>query len=159
MDSSTGTVASRRLHPRRRRCRATNTSLPQPLQSCSLRLRYLVTSQPFSSPYSRKRSKFHCLPPASASKCVMRTTACASNVPSHYTHPPELSSAGFDSIAGVKRGFEFHDNRPNFYPPPGTTLRSHHNKRESVFSIVFISSYACGLAVYNVLSLSCSPRY
>jgi hypothetical protein len=47
------------------------------------------------------------------------------NVPSHYTHPPELSSAGFNSFTEVKRGFEFHDNRPNFYPPPGTTSRSH----------------------------------
>jgi hypothetical protein len=70
-------------------------------------------SPPFSSPYSRKRSRFHRLPPASASKCVTCTTACASNVPSHHTHPPELSFAGFDSFTEVKRGFEFHDNRPN----------------------------------------------
>ena len=67
--------------------------------------------------------------------------ARASNVPGHYRHSSELSFAGFDSFPEVRRGFEFHDNRPNFYPPPGVTSRSQHSRHESVFSIASVSSY------------------
>ncbi|OJA11619.1 hypothetical protein AZE42_05475 [Rhizopogon vesiculosus] len=77
----------------------------------------------------------------SSSKLFTRTTARASNVPGHYRHSSELSFAGFDSFTEVRRGFEFRDNRPNFYPPPGATSRAQHNKRESMFSIASVSSY------------------
>ncbi|KAJ8588834.1 hypothetical protein M405DRAFT_862618 [Rhizopogon salebrosus TDB-379] len=73
--------------------------------------------------------------------------------PSRVCLKVQLSSAGFDSFTEVKRGFESHDNRPNFYPPPGTTSRSHHNRRESMFSIASISSYAfCVLIFIDLLS-------
>lgn len=89
-----------------------------------------------SSPPSRVR-----LDSDSSSKRIGRSAARASNVPGHRRHSSELSFAGFDSFAEVRRGFEFHDHRPNFYPPPGATSRSQHNKRESMFSIGSVSSY------------------
>jgi hypothetical protein len=88
------------------------------------------------SPPSRAR-----LDSDSSSKCIGRSAARASNVPGHRRHSSELSFAGFDSFAEVRRGFEFHDHRPNFYPPPGANSRSQHNKHESMFSIASISSY------------------
>ncbi|KAG1897346.1 uncharacterized protein F5891DRAFT_1242792 [Suillus fuscotomentosus] len=74
-------------------------------------------------------------------KRIRRSAGRTSNAPGHYRHSSELSFAGFDSFAEVRRGFEFHDNRPNFYPPPGATSRSDHNKRDSMFSIASVSSY------------------
>ncbi|KAG1854418.1 hypothetical protein DFJ58DRAFT_787853 [Suillus subalutaceus] len=89
-----------------------------------------------SAPPSRVR-----LDSDSSSKRIERSAARASNVPGHRRHSSELSFAGFDSFAEVRRGFEFHDHRPNFYPPPGANSRSQHNKHESMFSIASISSY------------------
>ncbi|KAG2030786.1 hypothetical protein BDR03DRAFT_161432 [Suillus americanus] len=88
------------------------------------------------SPPSRVR-----LDSDSSSKRIEPSAALASNVPGHRRHSSELSFAGFDSFAEVRRGFEFHDHRPNFYPPPGANSRSQHNKHESMFSIASISSY------------------
>ncbi|KAG2134191.1 uncharacterized protein EDB93DRAFT_1173064 [Suillus bovinus] len=88
------------------------------------------------SPPSRVR-----LDSDSSSKRIERSAARPSNVPGHHRHSSELSFVGFDSFAEVRRGFEFHDNRPNFYPPPGATSRNQHNKRESMFSIASVSSY------------------
>ncbi|KAG1849200.1 hypothetical protein F4604DRAFT_1811164 [Suillus subluteus] len=88
------------------------------------------------SPPSRVR-----LDSDSSSKRIERSAARASNVPGHRRHSSELSFAGFDSFAEVRRGFEFHDHRPNFYPPPGANSHSQHNKHESMFSIASISSY------------------
>lgn len=50
-----------------------------------------------------------------------------------------VSFLGFDSFDEVRRGFEFGQDRPAFYPPPNTS-RSH-NKHDSMFSITSISSY------------------
>jgi hypothetical protein len=77
----------------------------------------------------------------SNSKRTAHTTARTSYVPSHYRRSPELSLADFDSFMEVRRGFEFHDNRPNFYPPPETTSRGKYIRRESMFSIASILSY------------------
>ncbi|KAK7014020.1 hypothetical protein R3P38DRAFT_2720656 [Favolaschia claudopus] len=55
-----------------------------------------------------------------------------------------ISFTGLDSFEEVRRGFEFHQNRPAFYPPPVATNRrvaAPHLKQESVFSIASISSY------------------
>ncbi|KAG2365179.1 hypothetical protein BDR07DRAFT_1470529 [Suillus spraguei] len=88
------------------------------------------------SPPSRVR-----LDSDSSLKRIGRSSARTSNVPGHHRHSSELSFAGFDSFAEVRRGFEFHDHRPNFYPPPGAASRSRHNKRESMISIGSVSSY------------------
>lgn len=50
-----------------------------------------------------------------------------------------VSFGGLDSFEEVRRGFEFNDNRPAFYPPPAT--RRAHRVQDSVFSIASVSSY------------------
>jgi serine/arginine repetitive matrix protein 2 len=59
-----------------------------------------------------------------------------------------VSFTGLDSFEQVRRGFEFHDNRPNFYPPAANSRsfstnasrRVLHSKHESTFSVASISS-------------------
>ena len=52
-----------------------------------------------------------------------------------------ISFAGFESFDEVRRGFEFSDERPAFYPPPAATRRVPHKRDESTFSIMSVSSY------------------
>ncbi|KAH7906866.1 hypothetical protein BJ138DRAFT_568044 [Hygrophoropsis aurantiaca] len=77
----------------------------------------------------------------SSSKRKARNLARNSVANSHYRHSSQLSFAGFDSFAEVRRGFEFNDSRPGFYPPSGVTSLSQHGRHESVFSIASVSSY------------------
>ncbi|KAH7920517.1 hypothetical protein BV22DRAFT_1133018 [Leucogyrophana mollusca] len=76
----------------------------------------------------------------SSSKRMARDVARNSVINGHYRHSSGLSFAGFDSFAEVRRGFEFNDSRPGFYPPPGAS-HSQHGRHESVFSIASVSSY------------------
>ncbi|KAI6137090.1 hypothetical protein F5141DRAFT_1230782 [Pisolithus sp. B1] len=57
----------------------------------------------------------------------------------HQRNSSALSFGGLDSFAEVRRGFEFHDDRPGFYP--GASITSKHGKHESIFSIASVSSY------------------
>ncbi|KDR69956.1 hypothetical protein GALMADRAFT_898782 [Galerina marginata CBS 339.88] len=58
-----------------------------------------------------------------------------------------ISFEGFNSFEEVRRGFEFSDERPAFYPPPAVVAsvaagrRAPHRRHESVFSIASVSSY------------------
>ena len=52
-----------------------------------------------------------------------------------------ISFTGFDSFDEIRRGFEFSDNRPAFYPPPAANRRVLHKRHESALSIVSVSSY------------------
>ena len=52
-----------------------------------------------------------------------------------------VSFTGFDSFDEVRRGFEFSDDRPMFYPPPAATRRVPHRRHESALSIMSVSSY------------------
>ncbi|KAJ6619274.1 hypothetical protein B0H10DRAFT_2216971 [Mycena sp. CBHHK59/15] len=52
-----------------------------------------------------------------------------------------ISFTGLDSFDEVRRGFEFHNNRPAFYPPPVVNRRAPHARQDSLFSIASISSY------------------
>ena len=54
-----------------------------------------------------------------------------------------ISFTGFDSFDEVRRGFEFSDDRPAFYPPPSSaaTRRVPHRRHESTLSIMSVSSY------------------
>ena len=51
-----------------------------------------------------------------------------------------ISFTGFDSFDEVRRGFEFSDDRPAFYPPPAAR-RVLHRRHESGLSIMSVSSY------------------
>ncbi|THU90173.1 hypothetical protein K435DRAFT_864575, partial [Dendrothele bispora CBS 962.96] len=64
----------------------------------------------------------------------------------HSRHESGLSFTGFDSFDEVRRGFEFHDYRPAFYPPPPPPVstsnrRNPHLRQESTFSFASVSSY------------------
>ena len=52
-----------------------------------------------------------------------------------------ISFTGFDSFDEVRRGFEFSDERPSFYPPSAVTRRVPHRRHESTLSIMSVSSY------------------
>ncbi|KAJ7620088.1 hypothetical protein FB45DRAFT_839417 [Roridomyces roridus] len=62
---------------------------------------------------------------------------------SHSRPVSTASFTGLDSFDEVRRGFEFHQNRPAFYPPPAASnnRRAPHGRHESVFSIASVSSY------------------
>ncbi|KAG7090453.1 hypothetical protein E1B28_009569 [Marasmius oreades] len=60
----------------------------------------------------------------------------------HSRHESGMSFIGFDSFEEVRRGFEFHDYRPAFYPPSTTnTRRNVHARQESTVSFASVSSY------------------
>jgi serine/arginine repetitive matrix protein 2 len=61
-------------------------------------------------------------------------------VAGHQRNSSGLSFSGFDSFAEIRRGFEFNDSRPAFYPPPGTAS-DRDRKHNSVYSIASVSSY------------------
>ncbi|KAF9219060.1 hypothetical protein BS17DRAFT_439592 [Gyrodon lividus] len=77
----------------------------------------------------------------SGSKRRAHDIARSSLVMGHQRNSSALSFAGFDSFAEVRRGFEFSDNRPGFYPPSGASCDRQHGRHESVFSIASVSSY------------------
>jgi serine/arginine repetitive matrix protein 2 len=52
-----------------------------------------------------------------------------------------ISFTGFDSFDEVRRGFEFSDDRPTFYPPSAATRHVPHRRHESALSIMSVSSY------------------
>ena len=77
-----------------------------------------------------------------SSKRLSQYSADISRSSMHSRNNSELSFQGFESFDEVRRGFEFHPNRPAFYPPPGaTTNRGWHNKHESFYSVASVSSY------------------
>ncbi|KAI6020976.1 hypothetical protein BKA83DRAFT_4293512 [Pisolithus microcarpus] len=88
-----------------------------------------IPSQP---PRSRLQSD-------SSSKRGARAVARNSIGNGHQRNSSALSFGGLDSFAEVRRGFEFHDHRPGFYP--GMSATSRHGKHESIFSIASVSSY------------------
>ncbi|KAH9913689.1 uncharacterized protein BXZ73DRAFT_81864 [Epithele typhae] len=60
----------------------------------------------------------------------------------HSHRESVVSFTGFDSFDEVRRGFEFHDQRPGFYPPANATYRpTKHSRDMSLFSIASVSSY------------------
>ncbi|KAK7047178.1 hypothetical protein VNI00_006844 [Paramarasmius palmivorus] len=78
----------------------------------------------------------------SSIKAVPRSNAQSIIQYRHSRHESGISFTGFDSFEEVRRGFEFHDYRPAFYPPPSTafTRRSAHGRQESTMSFASISS-------------------
>ena len=53
-----------------------------------------------------------------------------------------VSFTGFDSFDEVRRGFEFSDDRPMFFPPSAATRRVLHRRHESALSTMSLPS--CG---------------
>ena len=59
---------------------------------------------------------------------------------SHSRASSQTSFRGFESFEEIRRGFEFVDNRPAFYPPPFNDRRNQQS-RDSMMSIASVSSY------------------
>ena len=59
---------------------------------------------------------------------------------SHSRASSQTSFKGFESFDEIRRGFEFVDNRPAFYPPPFNNRRNQ-QPRDSMMSIASVSSY------------------
>lgn len=74
----------------------------------------------------------------SSSKRGAREAANASWNTKHARQESALSFAGFDSFAEVRRGFEFTDDRPSFYPP-AATRRRHYPQTSAVSMASFLS--------------------
>ncbi|KAF9055274.1 hypothetical protein BDZ89DRAFT_1087946 [Hymenopellis radicata] len=77
----------------------------------------------------------------SSSKRRVRDDSNTSDPYRHSTASSIASFVGLDSFDEVRRGFEFHDHRPAFYPPQSASAVPRHLRNESVFSIASISSY------------------
>ena len=59
---------------------------------------------------------------------------------SHSRASSQTSFRGFESFDEIRRGFEFVDNRPAFYPPPFNDRRNQ-QPRDSMMSMASVSSY------------------
>ncbi|KAJ7132975.1 hypothetical protein C8R46DRAFT_1048292 [Mycena filopes] len=73
----------------------------------------------------------------------VRSSVVSVHSRTHSRPPSGISFTGFDSFEEVRRGFEFHNNRPAFYPPPvaSNNRRGGHMQQDSLFSIASVSSY------------------
>jgi serine/arginine repetitive matrix protein 2 len=77
----------------------------------------------------------------SSSKRRVRDFSRTLGLTTDSRHSSGVIFAGFESFEEVRRGFEFNNNRPAFYPPSGATWRDTHGRQGSLFSIASVSSY------------------
>jgi serine/arginine repetitive matrix protein 2 len=59
----------------------------------------------------------------------------------HSRASSQISFKGLESFDEIRRGFEFVENRPAFYPPPSFSHRRDQMPRDSLISIASVSSY------------------
>ncbi len=59
----------------------------------------------------------------------------------HSRASSQTSFKGLESFDEIRRGFEFVENRPAFYPPPSFNHRRNQILRDSMISIASVSSY------------------
>jgi serine/arginine repetitive matrix protein 2 len=59
----------------------------------------------------------------------------------HSRASSQTSFKGLESFDEIRRGFEFVENRPAFYPPPSFNHRRNQMPRDSMISIASVSSY------------------
>ncbi|KAI0064426.1 hypothetical protein BV25DRAFT_322323 [Artomyces pyxidatus] len=95
----------------------------------------LATDQPPSVPRRRVNSD------SSSKRLTREQTIIEESMSSHSRTSSLASFSGFESFNEVRRGFEFGNDRPAFYPPQVYDSRRNHRKNESVFSIASVSSY------------------
>jgi serine/arginine repetitive matrix protein 2 len=60
---------------------------------------------------------------------------------SHSRASSQTSFKGFESFDEIRRGFEFAESRPPFYPPSSFNNRCNQQQRDSMISIASVSSY------------------
>jgi serine/arginine repetitive matrix protein 2 len=59
----------------------------------------------------------------------------------HSRASSQTSFKGLESFDEIRRGFEFVENRPTFYPPPSFNHQRNQMPRDSMISIASVSSY------------------
>ncbi|KAK0232546.1 hypothetical protein IW262DRAFT_1725 [Armillaria fumosa] len=77
----------------------------------------------------------------------LRVNSDSSSRRASQAHSRQVSASSFtglDSFEEVRRGFEFPDNRPTFYPPSAAAY-SRHNRQESAMSFASVPSYGRGI--------------
>ncbi|KAH9055131.1 hypothetical protein EDB83DRAFT_2392057 [Lactarius deliciosus] len=90
-----------------------------------------------ASPDSSVRRQFN---PDPSSTRLVHEDSRADAYSSHSRASSQSSFRGFESFDEIRRGFEFVDNRPAFYPPPFDNRRNQ-QLRDSMMSIASVSSY------------------
>ncbi|KAH9029382.1 hypothetical protein EDB84DRAFT_1439362 [Lactarius hengduanensis] len=95
------------------------------------------TAMSTASPDSSVRHQFNSDP---SSTRPVHEDSRADAYSSHSRASSQSSFRGFESFDEIRRGFEFVDNRPAFYPPPFDNRRNQ-QLRDSMMSIASVSSY------------------
>ena len=95
-----------------------------------------ATSAPASYPYARRRANSD-----SSSRHSMYGDPRMDAYSLHSRASSQTSFKGLESFDEIRRGFEFVENRPTFYPPPSFNNRRNQMPRDSMISIASVSSY------------------
>jgi hypothetical protein len=77
----------------------------------------------------------------SSSKFSMHGNSRVDACSSHSRASSQLSFKGLESFDEIRRGFEFVETRPTFYPPPSFNQQRNQLPRDSMISIASVSSY------------------
>ena len=122
--------------------------IPSPAQARSLSMTSLqddspqqsalpqATSAPSSYPSARRR--------VNSDSSLRHSIYGDSRVDAFSLHSrasSQTSFKGLESFDEIRRGFEFVENRPTFYPPPLFNHRCNQMPRDSMISIASVSSY------------------
>ena len=94
------------------------------------------TSAPSSYPSARRRSNSD-----SSLRHPMHGDSRVDTCSLHSRASSQISFKGLESFDEIRRGFEFVENRPAFYPPPSFNNRCNQMPRDSMISIASVSSY------------------
>lgn len=93
-------------------------------------------SAPSSYPFARRRVNSD-----SSSRHSMRGDSRMDAYSLHSRASSQTSFKGLESFDEIRRGFEFVENRPAFYPPPSFNQPRNQMPRDSMISIASVSSY------------------
>jgi serine/arginine repetitive matrix protein 2 len=93
-------------------------------------------SAPSSYPSARRRVNSD-----SSSRYSMHGDSRMDAYSLHSRASSQISFKGLESFDEIRRGFEFVENRPTFYPPPSFNQRRNQMPRDSMISIASVSSY------------------
>jgi serine/arginine repetitive matrix protein 2 len=122
--------------------------IPSPAHARSLSMASLEDDFPQQSAVPQPMSAFSSYPPArrransdSSSRHSMHGDSRMDMYSLHSRASSQTSFKGLESFDEIRRGFEFVENRPTFYPPPSFNNRRNQMPRDSMISIASVSSY------------------
>ena len=100
-----------------------------------------TVSQAMSTPSPSYSSASHRVDSVSSSKSSLHEDSRVDACSSHSRASSQISFKGLESFDEIRRGFEFVENRPAFYPPSSFNQRCNQPPRDSMMSIASVSSY------------------